>query len=194
MRLHKTQISKLADHIIEILTVKNQFVEVATRTEEELQVKDEARHSSEPLPPTKIDELHRAVRSVLYNYLNTDQRLHQAAREEIDRRGEDNTELYTVKRKLAKREGFGLGEEAPVYIIEQLIESLLHSSSVAEVFADDLELRMALLPTLSEAMASRRNLQQEMNARLRKIEKSSESWEELYFAVNQRLREHYNID
>jgi len=190
MRLHKSQISKLVDSIIETLTEKNEFVEVAERPEDE---RVDPRRGT-PLPETKIDELRRDVQSVLYSYLNNDQRLHREARARVERQGEDQSEVYNTKRQLAKQEGFGLGEEAPSYIIEQLIETMLHSSSVEEIFAEDKELRVALLPILRESMNTRRNLQQEVNTRLKQIERSSQSWEDLFFAVNQRLKDRYQID
>jgi len=190
MRLHKSQISKLVDSIIETLTEKNEFVEVAERPEDE---RVDPRRGT-PLPETKIDELRRDVQSVLYSYLNNDQRLHREARARVERQGEDQSEVYNTKRQLAKQEGFGLGEEAPSYIIEQLIETMLHSSSVEEIFAEDKELRMALLPILRESMNTRRNLQQEVSTRLKQIERSSQSWEDLFFAVNQRLKDRYQID
>jgi hypothetical protein len=190
MRLHKSQISKLVDSIIETLTETNEFVEVAERPEDE---RIDPRRGT-PLPETKIDELRRDVQSVLYSYLNNDQRLHREARARVERQGEDQSEVYNTKRQLAKQEGFGLGEEAPSYIIEQLIETMLHSSSVEEIFAEDKELRVALLPILRESMNTRRNLQQEVNTRLKQIERSSQSWEDLFFAVNQRLKDRYQID
>lgn len=190
MRLHKSQISKLVDSIIETLTEKNEFVEVAERPEDE---RVDPRRGT-PLPETKIDELRRDVQSVLYSYLNNDQRLHREARARVERQGEDQSEVYNTKRQLAKQEGFGLGEEAPSYIIEQLIETMLHSSSVEEIFAEDKELRVALLPILRESMNTRRNLQQEVSTRLKQIERSSQSWEDLFFAVNQRLKDRYQID
>jgi len=190
MRLHKSQISKLTDSILETLTETNQFVEVAERPEDE---RIDPRRGTQ-LPDTKIDELRRDVQSVLYSYLNNDQRLHSEARRRVERAGEDQSEVYNTKRQLAKQEGFGLGEEAPSYIIEQLIETLLHSSNVEEIFAEDKELRVALLPILRESMNTRRNLQQEVSNRLKQIEKSSESWEELFFTVNQRLKDRYHLD
>lgn len=192
MRLHRNQIPRLIDNITEILTEGNQFLEVAVRTEDELA--EPQRPGYPPLPPTKIDGLRKDISAVLYNYLKTDQRLHQAARDRVDREGEDHSEVYSHKRTLAKREGFGLGEEAPVYIIDQLIETLMHSNNVVDLYAQDVELRTILLPVLTEAMQMRRNLQQEMGARLRKIEKAGQSWEDLFFSVNQRLRERYQID
>jgi hypothetical protein len=189
MRLQKSQISNLVNVIINILTIQNEFVKIAPYVPRE----DEPRRGG-PVPTTMVDELRKDISGVLFNYLNTDQRLHSQARDQVEREGVDHSEIYNRKRALAKREDFGLGEEAPSFIITQLIEALLHSSSVEEIYASDLDLRAALLPELREAMSNQRNVSHEMAQRVRQINQISEQWEDFYALVKGRLNERYQID
>jgi len=189
MRLQKTQINPLVNTIINALTLQNEFVKIAPYEPRE----DEPRRPG-PLPTSMVDELRKDISGVLYNYLNTDQRLHNLAREQVEREGVDHSEIYNRKRALAKREDFGLGDDAPNFIITQLIEALLHSSSVDEIYASDAELRATLLPELREAMSNQRNVSHEMAQRVRQITQIGNQWEDLYTLVKGRLNERYQLD
>lgn len=189
MRLQKAQIAPLVNTIINTLTLQNEFVKIAPYEPQE----DEPRRAG-PTPSTMVDELRKDISGVLYNYLNTDQRLHNQAREQVERSGEDHSEIYNRKRALAKREDFGLGDDAPTFIITQLIEALLHSSSVEDIYASDVELRAVLLPELREAMSNQRNVSHEMAQRVRQITQIGNQWEDLYTLVKGRLSEKYQLD
>jgi hypothetical protein len=189
MRLQKAQIAPLVNTIINTLTLQNEFVKIAPYEPRE----DEPRRAG-PVPTSMVEELRRDISGVLQNYLNTDQRLHNQAREQVERAGEDHSEIYNRKRALAKREDFGLGDDAPTFIITQLIEALLHSSNVEEIYASDAELRAVLLPELREAMSNQRNVSHEMAQRVRVINQIGNQWEDLYTLVKGRLSEKYQLD
>lgn len=173
MRLFRNQVSKLAESIIHILTKRHEYVEIGEEAEEEFR---------------------KDVEAVLYNYLSTDRRLTDRARRQVESRGEDQSMVYSVKHTLARRERFGLNDEAPGFIVEQLTEALLHSSNVEEIYAEDHEIMAALLPEIRNTMANQKNLQQEVASKMKKLERESANWEDLYFQVNQRLKEKYQLD
>jgi hypothetical protein len=102
--------------------------------------------------------------------------------------------VYSVKHSLARKERFGLNDEAPGFIIGQLTEALLHSSNVEEIYAEDSEIMAALLPEIRGIMANQKNLQQEVAHKIKRFERESATWEDVYFQVNQRLNEKYQLD
>ena len=199
MRLYRNQISKLVDMIIRVLTEENEIVEIAERPPE---VEDEkvVKWSNQKPKYEGEDALYlwpefrQDIRAVFNNYINTDRRLTEEARNIVNARGDDPSMIYSEKRRLAKHENFGLNEDAPSYIVVQLIEALLHTESVEEVYAQDREIHALLLNEIREIMSNQRNLQQEVEQRIRNLERSSQTWEDLYFQVNQRLKERYQID
>ena len=102
--------------------------------------------------------------------------------------------IYSEKRRLAKQRNFGLNDDAPSWIVTQLIEQFYHTKSVGEVYAQDKEIYSVLIPLIRERMSTQQNLQQEVEQRIKRLEKSSETWEDLFFQVNQRLNDKYQLD
>jgi len=203
MRLYRNQISKLSDTIIRVLTEENEIVEIAKRQppaeEDNLSVtwSNRGGRSNQydgPQSDLMVNEFRQDIRAVLNNYVNTDRRLTDEARKLVESRGDDPSMIYSEKRRLAKHENFGLNEDAPSYIIGQLIEALLHTESVEEVYAQDRDIHMLLLPEIRDIMSNQRNLQQEVEQRIRNLERGSETWEDLFFQVHQRLKDRYQLD
>ena len=199
MRLYRNQISKLVDTIIRVLTEENEIVEIAERPPviEDKNVVKWSNRKPEYEGEDKLflwPEFRQDIRAVLNNYVNTDRRLTEEARKIVSARGDDPSMIYAEKRRLAKHENFGLNEDAPSYIVGQLIEALLHTESVEEVYAQDREIHLLLLNEIREIMSNQRNLQQEVEQRIKTLERGSQTWEDLFFQVNQRLKERYQID
>ena len=204
MRLYRNQISKLADTIIRVLTEENEIVEIAQRqppTEEDSRSVTWSNNRSNrrdqfesPQSELMVNEFRQDIRAVLNNYVNTDRRLTDEARKIVESRGDDPSMIYSEKRRLARHENFGLNEDAPSYIIGQLIEALLHTESVEEVYAQDKDIHMLLMPEVRDIMSNQRNLQQEVEQRIRNLERGSETWEDLFFQVHQRLKDRYQLD
>lgn len=196
MRLHRNQINKLVEDIVELLTVNNQHVLITQRDEQELAIENEerAKERRKPLPASMLDEFKKDVSSVLYNYVNTDRRLTETARDEVKRRDQHASMTYSIKRDLAKQEKFKLGDEAPGFIVEQLIETFMRASSVDDIFAADHDIKATLLPEIRKTMNNQRSVQQEMKNRVKAIAKRSNTWEDQYFVVSQRLKDLYQLD
>jgi hypothetical protein len=203
MRLYRNQISKLADAIIRVLIEENEIVEIAQRPEP---TEDEERRATtwstrgrrfdaqDELPDDLLPEFRQDIRAVLNSYVHTDKRLTEEARKIVESRGDDPSMIYSEKRRLAKHENFGLNEDAPSYIVGQLIEALLHTESVEEVYAEDKEIHQLLQPEVREVMSNQRNLQQEVEQRIRNLERGSQTWEDQFYQVSQRLKERYQLD
>src|SRR3954462_1647825 len=68
-------------------------------------------------------------------------RVTQATGEALERRGYDHSKFNQVKREMADVRGFKMGDEGIDYIINQMIEFLLISRNVEEVFAEDHSIR-----------------------------------------------------
>ena len=204
MRLYRNQVSKLADLIIRVLTEDNEIVEIAER-EAQAESDDPSstwsnrgygngRGIESPQTGLMVEEFRKDICAVLNSYVQTDRRLTDEARRLVEARGDDPSMIYAEKRRLAKHENFGLNEDAPSYIVGQLIEALLHTESVEEIYAQDKEIHSLLLPEIRDIMSNQRNLQQEVEQRIKYLEKGSESWEDLFFQINQRLKEKYQLD
>lgn len=84
------------------------------------------------------------LEAVLNQYLKMEQELMQKARQTLESRGLPNRDFGRVLHSLAEQRGVKVGEEAIDYVLDQLLEMLLNSSNVEEIYAEDHELRRHL--------------------------------------------------
>ena len=102
--------------------------------------------------PENLEEVEEDAKSVLNEYLRAERRLTDEAKDTARQRGLDYSAHSRIKRKLAEKARFGLYEDSVGYIAAQLIEVLLHTRHVEEIFAEDNDLRVAVLPVLRKHM------------------------------------------
>src|SRR5947208_10324300 len=84
----------------------------------------------------RVADAEMDMAAILKEYLASEERVNQATREALERRGYDHSRFNTVKREMADVRGFKMGDEGIDYIINQMIEFLLISRNVEEVFDD----------------------------------------------------------
>jgi uncharacterized protein len=89
-------------------------------------------------------EVQLDLEAVLNQYIRTEQELSTRARQTLDSRGLNNRDFARVLRSLAEQKGVKVGEEGMDYVLDQLLEMLLNSSNVEEIYAEDHELRRQL--------------------------------------------------
>lgn len=198
MRLYSKQIHSLTNDIVRVLTEENEIIEVAQRPEpaegeEKRPQRNNYGYSGEQ-SNLMMNEFRQTVSDVLRTYIKIDQELTSMARAEIERRKDDPSMIYSEKRRYAKSRKFGLNDDAPGWIVGQLIEQFFHTNSVDEVYGQDRDIYALLMPLIREKMSTQHNLQQEVEQRIKNLEKGSETWEDLFFQVSQRLKEKYQLD
>ena len=198
MRLYTKQIISLTNDIIRVLTEENEIIEIAVRPEPtEGEERRPVRNSygyQEEQSNLMMNEFRQTISDVLRTYIKIDQELTNLARAEVERRKDDPSMIYSEKRRYAKSRKFGLNEDAPGWIVSQLIEQFFHTKCVDEVFAQDRDIYALLIPLIREKMSTQQNLQQEVEQRIKNLEKGSQTWEDLFFQVSQRLKEKYQLD
>src|SRR4030095_13001790 len=91
--------------------------------------------------PMRIADAEMDLWAIMREYLAAEERVNQATREALERRGYDASKFNQVKREMADVRGFKMGDEGIEDVINQLIEFLLISRNVEEVFAEDYVLR-----------------------------------------------------
>ncbi len=125
-------------------------------------------------------EVELDIASVLREYLRLEREIGDKARDTINARGLDFGALNKVRRQIADERGFGLGEEAIEYMVRQLIEMLMHSVHVDEVYAPDNVLRKKMADVLRRHMAVEQELDQEVRRRIRNLEEGTATWDVEY--------------
>ncbi|MEL6179217.1 MAG: DUF507 family protein [Myxococcota bacterium] len=126
---------------------------------------------------TYYDEAIADIEAILREYIRTDREIHEEAREQARARGGGSQMVHRIKRKLAKRRRFSYGEEAQEWIVEQMIEILLYSDHVEEVYADDRQLRRAINKVLKRYLETDDELEKEARSKLKNLEEGSAAWD-----------------
>lgn len=155
MRLYYGQARAIAREIVTAL-VKSELLEVGT----------------ESRPEAEGD-----VEAIVREYIRNDRDLTEQARETLRARGLGNNHFGKIKRRMAKERGFGVGDEAVNWLVDQTIEMLLYSNNVEEVYGEDRELRRAINLVLKSHSETETELDREVRGKLKNLEEGSQAWE-----------------
>jgi hypothetical protein len=115
--------------------------------------------------------------SVMKEYLAAEERVNAATREALERRGYDQSRFNQVKREMADVRGFKMGDEGIEYVIGQMMEQLLVSRNVEEVFADDLSLRKKIFGIFKRHLDVDDEIDREARARLKHLQEGTTAWD-----------------
>jgi hypothetical protein len=166
MRLYYGQIGTIARELCDTL-VKQEAIEISAETRKEAEL--------------DLD-------SVLREYIRVDRELNDEARDMVRDRSLGNSAFFRIKRQLAKERNFAVGEEALEWVVDQLIEILLYSSNVDEVFVDDLVLRRSIGRVLNAHLDVETELDKEVRGKLKNLEEGSQSWDIEYQTLMDNLK------
>jgi hypothetical protein len=125
------------------------------------------------------------ILAVLEQYVRDESDISTRARDLAAKRGGAATEQSRIKRELARQQGVGVGDDAIDYVLTQLLEMLMHSGNVDEIFAQDHELKLAMRAPLRKEQAAAEQMDESVRKRMKHVEEGSTQWEVEY----QRLRE-----
>src|SRR6266508_4527647 len=110
------------------------------------------------------------------------------AREALERRGYDHSRFNQVKREMADVRGFKMGDEGIEYVIGQMIEFLLISRNVEEVYSDDHPLRKKIFNIFKKHLDVDDEIDREARARLKHLQEGTSAWDVEYQKVVELLR------
>jgi hypothetical protein len=133
-------------------------------------------------------EVEADVASVLNQYLNDEREVNERAKDLLERTGKPQSEYARVRTLVADEKGIKVGEDALDYLLDQVVEMLMHSNNVDEVFVEDVELRRKMAPVFKKHMAVDSALDSEVRAQLRHVKEGTREWEVEYARVLERVK------
>lgn len=125
-------------------------------------------------------EVQADIEAVLSQYMRDEQAVSDRAKEIIGQRGLAQTEFGRMKKLVADERKIKIGEDAIDYLLDQLVEMLMHSANVGEVFVEDYVLRRKMRDPLRKLAEEEDDLQAEVRAQLRHVKEGSSVWEVEY--------------
>ena len=136
--------------------------------------------SSKDIECESPKEVELDIQSVLNQYIQDEQEVSDRAKEIVAARSLPQTDYARIKKLAAEERKLKLGEEAIDYILDQLVEMLMHSANVDEIFAEDYELRRKMREPLRRQLAEEEDLQAEVRGRLKHVQEGTTMWEVEY--------------
>ena len=156
MRLHSTKLPQLSRDILDALL------------------------SSKAIETESSEEVRIDIEAVLSQYIHDEQQVTERAKEVLTTRGLPQSELSRIRRLVAEERKIQIGDEAIDYILDQLVEILMHSNSVDEVWAEDFELRRQMREPLRKHATIEDQLQAEVRGKLKHVQEGTALWEVEY--------------
>jgi hypothetical protein len=138
--------------------------------------------------PMRIADAEMDMSAIMREYLANEERVNQATREALERRGYDASKFNQVKREMADVRGFKMGEEGIEYVINQMIEFLLVSRNVEEVYAPDNILRQKIHQVMKKHLDVDEEIDKEARARLKHLQEGTSAFDIEYNKTVDQIR------
>ena len=164
MRIHAARVSQIAAEMVSSLT------------------KDGVVESTSP------KEMQLDIEAVLSQYIRDEQEVSEKAKDMLAARNLPPGDLGKIKRLVADQRKLKLGDEAIDYLLDQLLEMLMHSAAVEEVFAEDYELRRRMREPLRRQLGDEEEIQKEVRAQLKHVEEGTALWEVEYRRMMEEIK------
>jgi hypothetical protein len=126
------------------------------------------------------NEVQADIEAVLNQYVRDEQSVQERARDLMAARGLSQNELPRLKKLVADEKHIKLGDDAIDYLLDQLVEMLMHSANVDEVFSEDYELRRKMRDPLRKQLAEEQALEAEVRGHLKHVQEGTGLWEVEY--------------
>ena len=138
--------------------------------------------------PMRIADAEMDLSAIMREYLTNEARGTQATREALERRGYDYSKFNQVKREMADVRGFKMGDEGIEYVINQMIEFLLISRNVEEVFSADNILRQKIFAVMKKHLDVDEEIDREARARLKHLQEGTSAFDIEYNKTVEQIR------
>lgn len=167
MRLYASQVSKISQEVVRALVAAGQ--EGGIEAEQ----------------PREVE---RDVAAVLQSYLDTEKEVSERTRELLQRTNRGPSEFQKVREQIAESKGIKVGDETLDYLLDQVVEMLMHSNNVDEVWGADVDLRRAMASIFKKYMAADDSVDAEVRAQLRHVKEGTREWDIEYGRVLEQIK------
>ena len=138
--------------------------------------------------PIRVADAEMDMAAIMREYLANEERVNQATREALERRGYDFSKFNQVKREMADVRGFKLGEDGVEFLINQMLEFLLISRNIEEVYSDDNAMRPKILQVMKKHLDIDEEIDREARGRLKHLQEGTSAFEIEYQKVLDQIR------
>lgn len=142
---------------------------------------------------TRIPEAEKDIGAVIEEYLRNDMRVLNRAKDLLADRRESRESLGRIRREIAVEENHQLGDEGIRWVQHQIIECLIASPNVEEIYGDDVALLKRIREAFDKVLISEEDLDQEVRGRIRNLEEGTPAWDLKYQEVMREIRRKHGL-
>jgi len=139
--------------------------------------------ASNDIEAEKPKEVEADITAVLNQYLADEREVNERAKDILERTGKPQSDFQRVRQLAAKEKGIQVGDEALDYLLDQVVEMLMHSQNVDEVYVADVDLRRRMAPPFKKHMAVDDGLDGDVRAQLKHLREGTSQWDVEYARV-----------
>src|SRR5580692_2714373 len=133
-------------------------------------------------------EVESDIAAVLTQYLGDEREVNDRAKDILERTGKPQSDLSRVRQLVADEKGIKVGNDALDYLLDQVVEMLMHSGNVDEVYVEDVDLRRKMAPSFKKHMAVDSALDSDVRAQLKHVREGTREWEIEYARVLEQVK------
>jgi hypothetical protein len=133
-------------------------------------------------------EVEADIAAVLNQYLADEREVNDRAKDVLERTGKPQTDFQRVRALVADEKGIKVGDDTLDYLLDQVVEMLMHSGNVGEVYVEDLELRRRMAPVFKRHMSVDASLDADVRAQLKHVREGTRDWEVEYAKVLEQVK------
>lgn len=130
--------------------------------------------------PSRVEETELDMSAIMKEFIQQEQRLTNEAKILLDRRGLPYQKLGEVRRHLAVSKGIKQGDEGIEWLINQMLEYLLNSNKVVEVYSEDNAMRKKIYEIFKKYLDVDEDLDKEVRSRIKNFSEGTAKWEVAY--------------
>ena len=144
--------------------------------------------ASKDIEAEQPKEVEADIVAVLNQYLSDEREVNDRAKEIIERTGKPSTEYSRIRSLAADEKCIKVGDETLDYLLDQVVEMLMHSANVDEVFVEDVELRRKMATIFKRHMAVDSSLDADVRAQLKHVKEGTREWEVEHARVLEQMK------
>lgn len=127
-----------------------------------------------------LEAARKDFEAVINEYLRKEKELSDATKDVLASRGWSSAKYGEAKRLAAGSRGVPLGDDAVDYVINQMLEYMLISPNIEEVYAEDHVMRKRIVTIIRKYLKINEEVDQEVRGRLKHLQEGTQDWEVAY--------------
>lgn len=128
------------------------------------------------------------IAAVLNQYIRDEQEVSEQAKSMLAARSLGQSEYSRMRKLVAEERKIKLGEDAIDYLLDQLVEMLMHSANVDEIFAEDYVLRRKMRDPLRRQFTEDEEIEAQVRGQLKHVQEGTSVWEVEYRRMMEEIK------